>query len=332
MTLPFDNNALDNAYRQVCRQRKHFPANADIWHLRYHWPTEHDRIQQALRKGTWVFKPLSVVTRASGESVAVWSSDDALVIHCLTRWLRDRLPVHVSCEHVRGHGGGWASVRRVCQLTKAREYPFICRTDIRQYYANMDKTRLISRIEQYVDDPMVLGLLTQIIHYTVENGGLFHTPAKGIARGSAISPLLAAFHLFTLDQLMTSNPHIHYVYMDDFLIFARTRWHLRKAVRQLNGMLATLGFTQHPDKTFIGKVEKGFDWMGFFFNADGCVSVAPRALSNHSRKLRRLYEQTHCRYTEEQALIRVAAYTTRWLRWTGDYAPSLTFRITGEWP
>ncbi|WP_260776023.1 reverse transcriptase domain-containing protein [Salmonella enterica] len=54
-------------------------------------------------------------------------------------------------------------------------------------------------------------------------------------RGSALSPLLAAFHLTETDNVFSRNRHVTYArYMDDFLILSPTRWHLRRAVRMLN--------------------------------------------------------------------------------------------------
>jgi RNA-directed DNA polymerase len=316
MTAAFADTAIDDAFRWVCTQRGHFPANADIWHLRFHWVSERERLWNALATGTYRFDPLSVVKKASGDSIALWSATDALVIRCLTQWLHSRLPVHRACEHVRGHGGGRASVARVHRLLCTGRFPYVCRTDIRQYYANIDKTRLLAQLQAHVSDVHLFNLMTQIIHYSVEEGGEFHTPAKGIARGSALSPLLGAFHLYALDCKMAANPHINYVrYMDDFLIFARTRWHLRKAVKHLNHALASFGFEQHPDKTFIGHVDKGFDWMGFWFTHEGCTTVAPRALANHARKCLRLYEQTR-RISNPFAVIRrVEAYQAKWQGW-----------------
>lgn len=119
--------------------------------------------------------------------------------------------------------------------------------------------------------------------------------------------------------------------MDDFLIFAPTRWHLRKAVSRLNRCLTAFGFEQHPDKTFIGRVEKGFDWMGFWFTDKGCTSVTPRAVSNCLTKLRRLYEQAR-RHPSVTLDARVAGYLSHWSRWArsgftgtrGDYCRSST--------
>ena len=47
--------------------------------------------------------------------------------------------------------------------------------------------------------------------------------------------------------------------MDDILVLAPTRWTIRKAVKVVNGMLGSLGLEKHPDKTFIGRIERRFD-------------------------------------------------------------------------
>ncbi|ELD8091266.1 hypothetical protein QJC37_005015 [Salmonella enterica] len=53
--------------------------------------------------------------------------------------------------------------------------------------------------------------------------GEFHTPLRGIPRGSALSPLLAAFHLTETDNVFSRNRHVTYArYMDDFLILSPT--------------------------------------------------------------------------------------------------------------
>lgn len=85
-------------------------------------------------------------------------------------------------------------------------------------------------------------------------------------------------------------------------------------------IFVSYGFEQHPDKTFIGKVDKGFDWMGFLFTANGCSAVAPRALSNHAMKLRRLYEQAR-RGDLVKGLRRVVEYRARWVGWADGRLP-----------
>ncbi|EJN6713335.1 hypothetical protein NQN45_004200 [Vibrio vulnificus] len=134
---------------------------------------------------------------------------------------------------------------------------------------------------------------------SVELGGEFHTPTKGIARGSSISPLLGAMHLYLIDAYFAQNNNLYYArYMDDFVILTKTRWHLRKAVKRLNQFFNIYGFKQHPDKTFIGRIDKGFDWMGFQFTRDGIVDIAPRSLKKILENIQRLYEQAPQRVAE----------------------------------
>ncbi|WP_318422369.1 RNA-dependent RNA polymerase family protein [Photobacterium leiognathi] len=101
-------------------------------------------------------------------------------------------------------------------------------------------------------------------------------------------------------------------YMDDFIILTTSRWQLRRAVKKLNQFFEKFSFTQHPDKTFIGKIAKGLDWLGFWFNQNGCVSISPRALANHVTKLHRLYEQVRKMPAKLQAL-RMVSYIKRYL-------------------
>jgi len=86
--------------------------------------------------------------------------------------------------------------------------------------------------------------------------------------------------------------------MDDFLILCKTRHHCKRAVKTLNQFFNHFGFKQHPDKTFIGRISKSFDWLGYQFNKQGVISVSPRSLENFHKKLCQLYEQARRDKTE----------------------------------
>ncbi|WP_243750194.1 reverse transcriptase/maturase family protein [Providencia rettgeri] len=246
----------------------------------------------------------------------MWSSLDALALKWLELTIAPDLPVHPRCEHVKGHGGGPQSIQRLQTLTRGPNAPYawVCRTDIKGYYAHIDKSRLLAQLQRHITDPTLMALLTQYVHYTVDLGGVFHTPKKGIPRGCALSPLMGAFHLTSMDTYFAQK-RVHYVrYMDDFVLLTQTRGQLRKAIRQLNQWFAAFGFRQHPDKTFIGRVAKGFDWMGAWLTNHGITGVAPRALDNHRNRCRQLYEQTS-RLSVEQQADRVSQYRLRWSQW-----------------
>ncbi len=50
------------------------------------------------------------------------------------------------------------------------------------------------------------------------------------------------------------------------LIVSKTRCQNRKVVKHLNQILSDLKVEKHPDKTFIGKIEKGFGFLGYVFS------------------------------------------------------------------
>ncbi|WP_261280978.1 reverse transcriptase domain-containing protein [Serratia marcescens] len=232
----------------------------------------------------------------------------------LTAALTPLLPVHPLCEHVRGHGGGRRSTQRVHHYLRDTGAGFVFRTDIKGYYAAIDKQRLYTQLAGHVTHPILRDLLWQFLHYSVEDGGNFHTPKRGISRGAALSPLLAAFHLYTVDCDLAAQPRVRYVrYMDDFLLLAPTHWSLRRAVARLKRHLYAWGFTLHPDKTQLGRTEQGFDWMGLWFDKNGVRSFAPRAIEKHRLQCRRLYERIRHLNTDVQA-ARMAMYRRRWAR------------------
>ena len=49
-------------------------------------------------------------------------------------------------------------------------------------------------------------------------------------------------------------------------MLAKTRRHLRRAVRITNQILSALKLEKHPNKAFIGLIERGFDILGFHFS------------------------------------------------------------------
>ncbi len=62
----------------------------------------------------------------------------------------------------------------------------------------------------------------------------------------------------------------------------------------MNRMLDGLGLQKHPDKTFIGRIERGFDFLGYHFSREGLMVA---------------------RSTVEQFVARLRVYVRRWIGW-----------------
>ncbi len=70
---------------------------------------------------------------------------------------------------------------------------------------------------------------------------------------------------------------------------------------------------KHPDKTFIGRIGKGFDFLGYHFNLAG-LTVAKKTVERFVARAIRLYEQEP---EEAFASARLGLYVRRWVRWAG---------------
>ena len=96
--------------------------------------------------------------------------------------------------------------------------------------------------------------------------------------------------------------------MHDILVLAPTRWKLLRVVWAANEVLATLDLRRHPAKTFMGRVEKGFDWLGCRLAPDG-LRLTARTVDNFVACLARLYE--HASGRPDRAARR-GEYVRRW--------------------
>ena len=56
-------------------------------------------------------------------------------------------------------------------------------------------------------------------------------------------------------------------------------------------VLATLQLTVHPDKRYIGKTEKGFDFLGYRFTPQKRLEPAVQSLTRLLERARRLHEK-----------------------------------------
>ena len=190
---------------------------------------------------------------------------------------------------LKGHGGSKAAVRRTYRALGDHRYVY--RTDVKSYYASIDHHKLMDQLARYIADRQALHLW-QYMRWTVEYGGTFREITRGIPAGCSLSPLIGAFHLQGLDEEMTTrHARCFYIrYMDDILVLAPSRWHLRRAIACVRHHLDALGLEPHPDKTSIGPIARGFDFLGYQFDPTG-LRLSEVALQCHQEKLTQLYER-----------------------------------------
>jgi hypothetical protein len=102
---------------------------------------------------------------------------------------------------------------------------------------------------------------------------------------------------------------------------------LRKAVRTVNQHFHQLKVEQAPDKTFIGKISKGFDFLGYHFDGKR-LTVAAKTVVKHVLHYRQLYEQLRKKKaTSDEMAIALGQYVKRWQRWAVNGLAGITIEF-----
>jgi hypothetical protein len=103
-------------------------------------------------------------------------------------------------------------------------------------------------------------------------------------------------------------------------VLAPTRWKLRAAIRVVNQALAELKVQQHPDKTFVGWIAAGFEFLGFRYNSAGLAGVAKATSEKFAARINQLYEQG-------ADAIHIGQYVRRWLRCSSSGLGPFNLRV-----
>ena len=191
-----------------------------------------------------------------------------IALKLITQALQTRIAKNISpsCYHVKGHGG----LKKAVQNTHAAlsEYKYVFRSDIESYYESINFTILIDIIETYVKHPILSTLILKACRRTETSGGNFYDyHQRGLPKRSPLSPLLGALALLPLDYAMEGMPNIFYArFMDDWILFTNSKTALRKAIKRTHGVMKALQLRLHPTKTYIGKIQSGFNFLGFYMD------------------------------------------------------------------
>jgi len=105
-----------------------------------------------------------------------------------------------------------------------------------------------------------------------------------------------------------------------------THARLRAAVRAVNESLSALRLEKHPDKTFIGKIQRGFDFLGYRFGA-AVLKLAEATIGKFVEQATWLYEQGR---RERGKAPLLGAYVRRWLGWATGGLDDLPRRGNGR--
>ena len=73
--IPITPQQFETAYQWLCKQRKHYSPNADIWFFRRDWESNKDQLLQCVCSGEYVFSPLKRIYKQDGQVINLWCAN-----------------------------------------------------------------------------------------------------------------------------------------------------------------------------------------------------------------------------------------------------------------
>ena len=149
------DSVIDQAYQWLCKRRKDYTHNNNVWHLRFRWIQIKPQLQADLHAGHYRFHPLQRY-QFGGEYIEVWAAMDVLVLKTIAIVLGKRVNLPQCCTHLKGNGSAKAEVRGVVENLPG--HPFVFRSDVKGYYASINHEILMDQLRGKIQDRIVLNL------------------------------------------------------------------------------------------------------------------------------------------------------------------------------
>lgn len=245
---------------------------------------------------------------ADGHRFVRWSHASRVALQRIKPQLQGELrhSLSSSCMHLKGNGGAKRCVGVAFHMS--RRYAFAARFDILRYYESIDHGILLNLLAESGASERCMSLVEDYLSLPDRTRS-----GKGMIAGGVLSPLLGALYLLPLDRAMKQKEKkggiIYRRFMDDYFIFARTRWKLRKAIKTMHRVLQGLKLTVHTkEKRFIGRTEGGFDFLGYRVLPGHGLQPSMESIRRRNMLVRRLHEQG----ADKE---RLRQYVMRWRLW-----------------
>jgi len=149
---------------------------------------------------------------------------------------------------------------------------YFIRADVARCFGSLSWKVLKRELRKHFADGRLRRLVLGLVQRPIVVGRELHHPRSGIPQGAAISPVLSNMYLASVDSVLETRARQGFAwvrYSDDFLCVApgdheSAKFELAFLERELKRVRLELA----AEKTFIGPVSDGVDFIGLRFRRD----------------------------------------------------------------
>ena len=215
------------------------------------------------------------------------------------------------CLHLKDRGGVKGGVRCLSHnLDKFTCCSFRC--------------KILLPLLTILKDLSIIDEVFQIVKQYLELPDIWNYE-QGMVAGGALSPILGALYLLPLDIAMQKFAKAGIRYQGNVIILAKDRPMFREVIKTMYKIIEPLGLQMYTEeKRFIGRIEKGFDFLEYQFNRGHKLRPSMPSLKRFENTARRLYEGgADC--------SRIFKYVVHWTRYIfGDLALSYQEKVASK--
>jgi RNA-directed DNA polymerase len=237
---------------------------------------------------------------------------------------------------------------------KRKRVNWILDLDLKSFFDNIPKDKLVQLIEKRIADPRILRLIQKWLNAGVMEDGVWSETEAGTPQGAVISPLLSNVYLTEVDRMLEraqeasrdgKYTYVEYArFADDLVIlidaYKRHDWLMAAVEKRLREELAELQVEINEEKSRIVDLSRGesFGFLGFDFRQVRSLRGAWRAhytpkLKKRTALLRKLKDMF--RRHQSQPVDRVVKLINPVLRgWVNYFAvghSSECFSFVKDW-
>lgn len=167
---------------------------------------------------------------------------------------------------------------------------YYLKTDIKSFYDEIDRDILIGKLKKRIKNKFFLYLVKSAIENPTVPSNYRkadlekYFPKKGVAQGLPISNILAQIYLKEYDIYFQSklNKSLYLRYVDDIIILSKRN--CKPLLKTITKELDKINLNINLEKTSSGKIDKGFDFLGYLIKKE-CISMSKKSIESPLNKI-----------------------------------------------